>query len=109
MLSLKEQSHASVINDVQQPQAGVEQKASVFIPKTPLCSFSERVMRTTKKARKASEDPLFAKSSAWTPPYQAWQERAKCTRELADLLRDGQAKKLLTQIAETYERLAHPQ
>ena len=32
MLSLKEQSHASVINDVQQPQAGVEQKASVFYP-----------------------------------------------------------------------------
>jgi len=106
MLSLKEQSHASVINDVQQLRAGVEQKASVFIPKTPLCSFGERVMRTTKKARKASEDPLFAKSSAWTPPYQAWQERA---RKLVERVRDGQAKNLLVLIAETYERLARPQ
>jgi len=109
MLSLKEQSHASVINDVQQPQAGVEQKASVFIPKTPLCSCGERVMRTTKKARKASEDPLFAKSSAWTPPYQAWQERAKNARKLVERVRDGQAKNLLVLIAETYERLARPQ
>jgi hypothetical protein len=93
---------------MQQPQAGVEQKASVFIPKTPLCSFGERVMRTTQKARKASEDPLFAKSSAWTPPYQAWQERAKSARKLVERVRDGQAKNLLVLIAETYERLAQP-
>jgi len=66
-------------------------------------------MRTTKKARKASEDPLFAKSSAWTPPYQAWQERAKNTRKLVERVRDGQAKNLLVLIAETYERLARPQ
>ena len=109
MPSLKEQSHASVINDVQQPQAGVEQKASVFIPKTPWHSLGERVMRTTKKARKVFEDPPVTKSSAWAPPYQAWQERAKSTRELADLVRDCQAKNLLIQIAETYERLARPQ
>jgi hypothetical protein len=61
-----------------------------------------------QKTRKASEGPLFAKSSAWEPPYQAWQERAKSTRELAGLVRDGQAKNLLILIAETYGRLAHP-
>ncbi len=94
---------------MQQPWAGVEQEASVFIPKTPWCSFGERAMRTTKKARKASEDPLLAKSSARTPPYLAWQERAKCTRELAGLLREGRVKNLLTQIAETYERLDRSQ
>jgi hypothetical protein len=75
---------------------------------TPLCLFGERVMRKTKKARKTSEDPLLVEPSAWAPPYQAWQERAKSTRELADLVRDGQAKNLLIQIAETYERLARP-
>ena len=66
-------------------------------------------MRATKKARKAFEDRLFVEPSAWTPLYGAWQERAKSTRELADLVRDGQAKNLLIQIAETYERLARPQ
>ena len=63
-------------------------------------------MRATKKARKAFEDRLFVEPSAWAPPYQAWQERAKNTRELADLVRDGQAKNLLIRIAETYEQLA---
>ena len=66
-------------------------------------------MRATKKPRKAFEDPLLVEPSAWAPAYQAWQERAKNTRELADLVTDGQAKSLLTQIAETYERLARPQ
>ena len=62
-----------------------------------------------RKPRKASEDPQFVEPSTWAPPYQAWQERAKNTRELVGLLRDSQAKNLLVQIAETYERLAHPQ
>ena len=66
-------------------------------------------MRATKKARKAFEDLLFVEPSAWAPLYGAWQERAKNTRELADLVTDSQAKSLLTQIAETYERLARPQ
>ena len=52
---------------------------------------------------------MRAKPLAWVPLYQAWQKRAQNTRELADLLKDGQAKNLLIQIAETYERLAHPQ
>jgi hypothetical protein len=50
-------------------------------------------MRTTKEARKAFENRLIVEPTAWTPPYQAWQERAQNTRELADLARDGQAKK----------------
>ena len=62
-----------------------------------------------KKTRKAFEDPLLVEPSAWAPLYGAWQERAKSTRELADLVRDCQAKNLLIQIAETYERLARPQ
>ena len=66
-------------------------------------------MRATKKPRKAFEDPLLEEPLAWAPLYGAWQERAKNTRELADLVTDGQAKSLLTQIAETYERLARPQ
>ena len=66
-------------------------------------------MRTIKEARKAFENRLLVEPTAWTPPYQAWQERAQNTRELANLARDGKAKNLLTQIAETYERLAHPQ
>lgn len=35
--------------------------------------------------------------------------REQNTRELVGLAKDGQAKNLLTQIAETYERLARPQ
>jgi len=66
-------------------------------------------MRTKKIARKAIENRLFVEPSSWAPPYQAWQERAQSTRELADLVTDGQAKNLLIQIAETYERLARPQ
>jgi len=65
-------------------------------------------MRTINEARKAFENRLFVEPLAWAPPYQAWQERAHDTRVLADLVRDGQAKNLLTLIAETYERLAHP-
>ena len=66
-------------------------------------------MRTKKIARKAFENCLFVEPSTWAPPYQAWRERAQNTRELADHVKDGQAKNLLIQIAETYERLAHPQ
>ena len=66
-------------------------------------------MRKSKKLRKAFEDPLLVEPSAWVPLFGAWQEQAKTTRELADLARDGLAKSLLTQIAETYERLARPQ
>jgi len=53
-----------------------------------------------------AKNRLFVEPLAWAPPHQAWQERAQNTRELADLIRDGQAKNLLLQIAETYERLA---
>ena len=66
-------------------------------------------MRPIKRARKTFEDRLFVEPLAWAPPYQAWQERAKNTRELADLVKNGQAKNLLIEIAETYERLACPQ
>ena len=66
-------------------------------------------MKTIKTARQAFENRLFVEPTAWAPPYQAWQERAQNTRELADLVKDGQAKNLLIQIAETYERLALPQ
>jgi len=66
-------------------------------------------MRTTKIARKAIENRLFVEPSSWAPPYQAWPERAQNTRDLADLVTNGQAKNLLIQIAETYERLARPQ
>jgi hypothetical protein len=66
-------------------------------------------VRTIKEARKAFENRLFVEPTAWAAPYQVWQERAQNTRELASLARDGQAKNLLNQIAETYERLARPQ
>jgi hypothetical protein len=84
---------------------GWKQKAGVFNPKAPFCSFSEIVMRAIKVARKAFENRLFVEPQAWAPPYQAWQERAQDTRELADLVTDGQAKNLLILIAQTYERL----
>ena len=70
--------------------------------------FGERVMRTTKKAKKARqafEDPLFVEPSAWVPPYQAWPERAKSTRELAERATNDNARKLLLIIAEGYDRL----
>ena len=63
-------------------------------------------MRATKKPRKAFEDPLLVEPSAWAPAYQAWQERAKNTRELADRATSDDAKKLLFRIAEGYDRLA---
>lgn len=62
-----------------------------------------------KLPRKAFENRLFVEPLAWAPPYQAWQERAQNTRALADQVTDGQAKNLLIQIAESYERLARPQ
>jgi len=63
-------------------------------------------MRVTEKPRKAFEDPLLVEPSAWAPAYQAWQERAKNTRELADRATSDDAKKLLFRIAEGYDRLA---
>ena len=65
-------------------------------------------MRTIKEARKAFENCLFVEPLAWAPPYQAWQERAKNTRELAGRVTNDRAKALLLMIAESYERLAHP-
>ena len=62
-----------------------------------------------KLPRKAFVDRLFVEPLAWAPPYQAWHQRAKSTRELADLSRDGRAKSLLIRIAETYEQLARSQ
>jgi len=63
-------------------------------------------MRATKKARKASEDALFVEPSAWAPPYQAWRERAKSTRALAERAANDRAKKLLLIVADGYDRLA---
>ncbi len=68
----------------------------------------ERGMRATKKTRKVFEDPLLVEPLAWVPPHQAWQERAKSTRKLADRATNARAKKLLLVIAESYERLARP-
>lgn len=65
-------------------------------------------MRTIREVRKAFENRLFVEPLAWAPLYQAWQERAQNTRELAGLAKDGQARNLLIQIAETYDRLAQP-
>jgi hypothetical protein len=66
-------------------------------------------MKTIRTARRAFENRLFVEPTSWTPLYQAWRERAENTRGLAVLARDDQAKNLLTQIAETYDRLARPQ
>jgi len=63
-------------------------------------------MRTTKRARKASEDALFVEPSVWAPPYRAWRERAEDTRELAQRASNDNAKKLLLLIADGYDRLA---
>jgi hypothetical protein len=66
-------------------------------------------MKSKKIPRKAIENRLFVEPLAWALPYQAWQERAQNTRQLADLVMDGQAKNLLIEIAESYERLGRPQ
>ena len=66
-------------------------------------------MTTIKAARKAIENCLFVEPSTWAPPYQAWQERAQNTRELAGRVANDRAKTLLLRIAESYERLARPQ
>ncbi len=63
-------------------------------------------MRAQKRLRKAFDDPLFVEPSAWAPPYQAWQERAKSTRELAERATNDRAKELLLMIADGYDRLA---
>ena len=63
-------------------------------------------MRTIKMARKTFEDRLFVEPSAWAPAYQAWQERAASTRELAERATNDRAKKLLLMIADGYDRLA---
>lgn len=70
--------------------------------------FMSKFVRTMKNARQAFENRLFVEPSSWAPPHQAWQQRAQSTRELAELAKDGQAKNLLTLIAETYDRLARP-
>ena len=66
-------------------------------------------MRTIRVARKAFEKRLFVEPLAWAPSYQAWQERAQNTRELAERATSDRAKTLLLMIAESYERLARPQ
>ncbi len=63
-------------------------------------------MRRTMQTRKAVENRLFVEPQAWAPPYQAWQERAQSTRELAGRVTNDRAKTLLLMIAESYERLA---
>jgi hypothetical protein len=59
-----------------------------------------------KLPRKAFVHRLFVEPSAWAPLYGAWQERAKCTRELAERATNDHAKKLLLMIADGYDRLA---
>jgi len=66
-------------------------------------------MTTIRVARKAFENRLFVEPLAWAPSYQAWQERAQNTRELAERATSDRAKTLLLMIAESYERLARPQ
>jgi hypothetical protein len=66
-------------------------------------------MTTIKAARKAIENCLFVEPSTWAPPYQAWQERARNTRELAGRVANDRAQTLLLMIAESYERLARSQ
>ena len=63
-------------------------------------------MRAPKKARKAHEDRLFVEPGAWAPPYGAWQEQAKSTRELAERATNDHAKILLLMIAGGYDRLS---
>ncbi len=58
------------------------------------------------KTRDAQEQGLLVEPSAWAPPYQAWQERAKINRELAERATNDHAKKLLLMIADGYDRLA---
>ena len=55
------------------------------------------------------EDCPIVEPLAWRPAFQAWQERADMTRELAALVADSNARNLLMLIAETYERLAREQ
>jgi hypothetical protein len=66
-------------------------------------------MGMKRAALKAFENRLFVEPSAWAPSYQAWQERAQDTRELAERATSDRAKTLLLMIAESYERLARPQ
>jgi hypothetical protein len=93
---------------MQQPRAEVETKRALSAGGR-LCVHSAMSDARDKKTRKTFQHPLLVEPSAWAPLYGAWQEQAKSTRELADLAKDGLAKSLLTQIAETYERLARPQ
>jgi hypothetical protein len=62
--------------------------------------------RAMKIPRKAFAEALFVEPSAWAPPYQAWRDRAKDTRELAERAMNNNAKKLLLMIADSYDRLA---
>ena len=63
-------------------------------------------MQVTDAAPEKFEDCPIVEPLAWRPAFQAWQERADMTRELAALVADSRAKSLLVLIAETYERLA---
>jgi len=68
--------------------------------------ISKRVMQAMKIPRKAFVDRLFVEPLAWAPPYQAWHQRAKSTRELAERATSDHARKLLLMIADGYDRLA---
>ncbi len=63
-------------------------------------------MQATEVLPERFEDCPLVEPLAWRPAFQAWRERADMTRELAGFVTDGQAKRLLILIAETYERLA---
>ena len=66
-------------------------------------------MRVKDAAPERFEDCPLVEPLAWRPAFQAWQERADMTRELAALVAYSRAKSLLVLIAETYERLAREQ
>ena len=63
-------------------------------------------MQVTDAAPEGFEDCPIVEPLAWRPAFQAWQERADTTRELAALVADRRAKNLLLLIADTYERFA---
>ena len=66
-------------------------------------------MQVTDVAPERFEDCPLVEPLAWRPAFQAWQERADMTRQLATIVEDSRAKSLLVLIAEAYERLAREQ
>ena len=66
---------------VQQAQAEVERRGRLR-HEDAFSDPDRDVMRARSKARKAYDDRLFVEPAAWAPAYQAWEERAKSTREL---------------------------